>query len=73
MKLSNVAILALKGSDQRIKERIAEATGVTASTVYRWISTNSQDLTLAASLKVLREELGLPDSHLLEEETETVK
>lgn len=74
MKLSNLAILALKGSDQRIKDRIAEATGVATSTVYRWISVNSQYLTLAACLKILREELGLPDSHLLDEvENETVK
>lgn len=74
MKLSNVAILALKGSDQGIKERIGRATGVTASTVYRWISANSKELTLAASLKIIREELGLPDSQLLEqEELSTVK
>lgn len=72
MKLSNVAILALKGSDQGIKERIAEAIGVTPSTVYRWISANSKELTLAASLKVIREEFGLPDSQLLEEEIEAV-
>lgn len=70
MKLSNVAILAIKGSNQGIKEKIATACGVTNSTVYRWISANSKELTLAASLKVIREELGLPDSQLLEEDNE---
>lgn len=70
MKLTNIAILALKGSDQGIKERIAKANGVTNSTVYRWISENSKELTLAASLRVIREEFGLDDSQLLEEETE---
>lgn len=69
MKLTNIAILALKGSDQGIKERIAEATGVTASTVYRWINANSKELTLAASLKIIREETGLDDSLILEQET----
>lgn len=68
MRLTNITILALKGSDQGIKERIAKATGVTNSTVYRWISANSKELTMAASLKVIREELGLSDSQILEEE-----
>lgn len=70
MRLSKLAILALKGTKQDFKEKIAEATGVTANTVYAWIQTNSEQLTLAASLRVIKEELGLSDSQLLEEITE---
>lgn len=72
MKLSNIAILALKGSDQGIKERMAKAAGVTPSTIYRWIADNDKGLTLAAVVKVIREEIGLTDSQILEEELATV-
>ena len=67
MKLTNIAILALKGSDQGIKKVIAEATGVTPSTVYRWISDNENNggLTKAIVVKIIREELGLEDSQIL--------
>lgn len=68
MKLTNIAILALKGSDQGIKERIAEAVGVTPSTVYRWISENNKGLTLAASLKIIGNETGLTNEQMLEQE-----
>jgi len=70
MKLTNIAILALKGSDQGIKERIAAAVGVTPSTVYRWIAENNKGLTLAAALKIIADETGLTNEQMLEEETD---
>lgn len=68
MRLTNITILALKGSPSQVKEKIADVTGVTPSTVYRWLSTNDENLTKAAALKVIREELNVTDSEILEDE-----
>jgi transposase len=67
MKLSKIAILALKGS-KGSKKRIADALGVTESTVYRWIAENHDSLTKASSMLVIREITGLSDSEILEVE-----
>lgn len=69
MRLTNITILALKGSGQSIKEKIAEATKVTPSTVYRWILSNDENLTKASALKVIREELNLTDAQILEDDS----
>ena len=67
MQLSNITILALRGCDIEVKQKIADAAGVSIDTVYRWIKGNDDNLTKAAVLKVIREELGLSDSQILEE------
>ena len=71
MRLSKAAILALKGMDKEAKQRIGDAVGVAASTVYRWIQDEDDNLTKAAALAVIRNETGLTDQELLEEETES--
>ena len=41
---------------------------VAESTIYRYIATNDDNLTKAAALKVIREETGLTDDEILEED-----
>lgn len=69
MTISKIAKLALKGMSREQKDRIAAACGVQPSTVYRWIANDDASLTMAAVLKVIREETGLTDAELLEEPT----
>jgi DNA-binding transcriptional regulator YiaG len=68
MKLSKVAILALRGMDRVARKSLADQMGVTEDTLYRWMRTNDEKFTLAAHLMVLRRELGLTDNDLLEED-----
>lgn len=67
MKLSPIAILAIKGC-KGIVPKLSEAIGVIDQTTYRYIRENARELTLAAALKVIREETGLDDSQILIEE-----
>jgi hypothetical protein len=70
MKLTKIAILALRGFDRGIKGRIAEAAGgVTVSTLNRWIADNDDNLTKAAVVKIIGKETGLTDQEILEEDT----
>lgn len=72
MRLSKVAILALKGMNGLEKKKLAEDMGVTEDTLYRWIRENHDNFTKAAYLVVLRRELGLSDEDLLDHEEEAV-
>jgi hypothetical protein len=66
-RLSNIALLAIKGSGLKTKRRIAAVAGcVSVRTVDRWIKTNDDTLTKVAILQVIREETGLLDSEILE-------
>lgn len=67
MKLSKLAILAIRGSKD-LREKIAAEMKASLGTVNRWVADNDDNLTKAAALKVIREELELTDSELLEEE-----
>lgn len=68
MKLSKVALLALRGMDRATRKRLAQDMGVTEDTIYRWMRTNDDSFTKAANLNILRRELGLTDDDLLEED-----
>lgn len=72
MKLSHIAILALKGTDADFRKRLAEVLGVSEPTIYRYINNNDDTLTKAAALQLIREVTGLTDDQILETE-ETVK
>lgn len=74
MKLSKIAILALKGLGQDVKEKIAEATNTSWQTVYEWISENrpNSKLTLAAVVQIITEFTGLTQEQILEEEQKEV-
>lgn len=65
MKLSHVAILALRGLDRKSKETLADSLGVSVSTVNRYIAENDDNLTKAAALQVIRGITGLPDGEIL--------
>lgn len=68
MKLSKLTILALKGTEVEVRERLANVLGVSLPTLYRYISDNDDTLTKAASLEVIREITGLGDNEILERE-----
>lgn len=68
MKLSKVAILALKGSGVDFKERLAKSIGVSLQTLYRYIVENDDAMTKAAAMELIREMTGLDDDEILERE-----
>lgn len=70
MKLSKAAILALKGTGPEVKDALALVLGVSSKTLYRYINNNDDSLTKAAALEFIRKETGLPDSEILEVQTE---
>ena len=69
MKLSNLTILALRGTDPDTKGVLADAMGVTLNTLYRYLNENHENLTRAAALEVIRKITGLSDNEILERET----
>lgn len=72
MRLSTAGISILRGN-KTIWEAVRNALGVSTATMYRYVKDNESDLTKAASLKVIREETGLTDLEILEEEKDSVK
>lgn len=68
MRLSHIAILAVKGASPGIVKKLAGAIGASESSIYRFINDNDDNLTKAAALKVIREETGLSDHDILEED-----
>lgn len=68
MKLSKIAILAVKGVRGSGK-RLAEAIGVTEATMVRYLKENDDNLTKAAALDIIRELTGLQDDQILERES----
>lgn len=68
MKLSNLALLALKGMNLENKKRVADEMGLTMDTFYRWLRTNDEKLTMAACTTVIKKEFGLTDEQILEAE-----
>jgi DNA-binding transcriptional regulator YhcF (GntR family) len=71
MKLTKITILALRGTNKDFKERMAAELGVNYTTIARKINDNEQNglLTTAKSLQMIREETGLTDAEILEEDT----
>ena len=72
MRLSKLAILAVKGASPGIVAKLAEAIYVSEPSIYRFINDNDDNLTKAAALKVIREETGLTDDQILKTKTMTV-
>lgn len=67
MKLSKLAILAIKGAELGLKTRIQEETGVHYATVCKWIQKNEDngELTKASMVKIIQEETGLTTDQIL--------
>lgn len=70
MKLTQKALSKIK--DPKIRALLVIALGVTDQSIMNYIKSNSDELTKAAALKVIREETGLADDQILEE-TESIK
>lgn len=66
MKLTKKALQKIK--EPAIRMRIAVALGVTDQAVIKYIKRNSDNLTKAAALQIIRDETGLKDSEILTEE-----
>lgn len=73
MKLSKLALLAIKGCDGESKKRMMAVLGVAYTTFLKYLSENDDNLTKAAALKVIREETGLRDDQLMDVEAEAAK
>lgn len=69
MKLSKKALKGIKNQPARLK--LALAMGFSEQWINKCIDANKQNgpLTTATALKAIREETGLTDSEILEEET----
>lgn len=67
MRLTNTAILIIRGMTPEQKEALAEALGVSTRTLYRYLDSNDDCLTKAASLKFIKDITGLEDSALVED------
>lgn len=66
MRLTKKALKAI--DKQKIRLLIALSLDCSEMSVRRYIESNDDNLTKAASLKVIREETGLTDSEILEQE-----
>jgi len=67
MKLTETALHKINNKDTRLK--LAMALGLTEQSVIRLIKANSENLTKAAAMKVIKEETGMSDEVILEPET----
>ena len=72
MKLSKIAILALRGCGKDFRSQLADKCGVSLRTINRWITNNDDNLTKADALQMIRFETGLQDHEILEEVVETI-
>lgn len=66
MKIKKLVLMAIKGNTE-CRRRIKEVLDISEPTLHRYLTQDCDDLTKAAALKVIREELGLDDSEILEE------
>jgi hypothetical protein len=65
MKLNQKVLKAINNPVTR--RRLMDVLGCTEFTIARYIQKNSDNLTKAAVLRVIREVTGLPDNEILEE------
>lgn len=73
MQLSHIALIAVRGLMPGIIPKLMSALDTSEATIYRYVDNNSDNLTKAAALKVIREETGLKDEQILTEEPATIK
>jgi len=64
-------VLATLRNHKHAKNRLALELNKSSYTIEKWIRDNDDSLTKAAAMKIIREELGLTDSEILEEEKAT--
>lgn len=68
MRLSKLAILAVRGACPGIIKPLAEAIKVSEPSVYKYISENNDNLTKAGAIQIIKETTGLSDEDILESE-----
>lgn len=66
MRIKKIIIMAIKGNTD-LRRRIKEVLDISEPTLYRLLTENDDDLTKAAVLKVIREDLNLTDAEILDE------
>lgn len=69
MILTQTAIAAVR-KNSSIRMKLAEALGCTDFTIIRYLANNSDNLTKAAALKIIKQETGLSEKQILVEETQ---
>lgn len=72
MTISDKAIAAIKGNN-RLMARLMTAFDRGQNTIENWMGSKDIRLTTATAVQIFREETGLTDSEILEEEKEAVK
>lgn len=60
--------MAIKGNTE-LRRKLKEVLDISEPTLYRLLNENDDDLTKAAALKVIREDLNLSDSEILEDDS----
>lgn len=58
--------MAIQGNTE-CRRRLKDVLQITEPTLYRYLTKNDDNLTKAAALQVIREELNLSDTEILEE------
>lgn len=66
MKLTFIALKAINKPE--IRRRLMDVLGCTEFTISRYIQKNSDNLTKAAAMQVIRDETGLSDEEILQTE-----
>lgn len=67
MRIKKKVLEKMDGNDALVVRLVRELE-VSYPTIRRWIVNNDDNLTKAAAMKIIREELDLTDSQILEEE-----
>lgn len=66
VKLTKAALQAIREYSPGIKSKLALALNVSEGSINRYIRENSDNLTKAAALRVIRQETGLTEKDILE-------
>lgn len=66
MRLSHIAILAVKGASPGIIKPLGKAMNVSDPSVYKYINENNDNLTKAAALQVIKDFTKLSEKDILE-------
>lgn len=69
MKIKKLVLMAIRGNPS-LRSRIKDALDVSEPTLRRLLAENNDDLTKAAVLKLIREDLEIKDEEILELEVE---
>lgn len=65
MRLTDIALQAIKDHSPAIKSKLALALNCSEGSINKYLRDNSDNLTKAAALQVIRQETGLSDQQIL--------